>query len=444
MADNIPRFGATEFYLTNTDPLALREQLRASLAALLGHDVVDADPHMVLASAFLPYLVQGQASADACAKATLRAYAIGQDLDRIADSTCVVGYLNRRQPVGAILACILECDIERSNATEASDCIVSWSAERDLTNWPGDSATFSGQGEFTIHFSLTDGTTKHVAIPIYLRCQTAGTAFNSCSYDRTTITEDAELTQSAVITGREAPSTATGQTYEASNVSIAIAGETYGGADSESDEDFARRVGWQAKALRVPGSLEYFRLALSNLTLMASAYISPAVDAQGRIVMSWADKPNFLAELNGLTLTDRGAAYAEFLSIVQNALLVEQHVYAYPAKWFEESSQVQVRYKLPADTSDLVSATTRVQLAFRAWRNSVAWHCGASIRYADAVAALTDAGAVYATAVGPVALDDPLPADSMLISNQIVIGYQGLADGSTPAVGGDGEDITPV
>lgn len=444
MADNIPRFGATDFFLVETDPLVLREQLRSALSALLGREVVDSDPHMVLASAFLPYLVQGQASADACAKATLRAYATGQDLTRIADSTCVVGYLDRKPAVGAILACILECDIERSNALAASDCIVSWSAERTLTNWPGDAATFSGSGECTIHFALTDSVTKHVAIPIYLRCQVTGKAFNSCSYDRTTIIEDQDLTQSAVITGREAPSTATGQTYEASNLSIAIAGETYGGADEESDEEFAQRVGWQAKALRVPGSLEYFRLALSNLTLLASAYISPTVDDQGRIVMAWADKPNFVAEQSGLTLTDRGDAYAEFLSIVQNALLVEQHVYAYPAKWYDNTAQIYIRYKLPANTSDFVSATTQIQLAFKSWRTSVAWHCGARISFADAVAAVTDAGAVYAVATGTFTPTEPLPADSMLLANQFVIGYQGEAEGSTAAVGGDGEDITPV
>jgi phage-related baseplate assembly protein len=444
MADNVPRFGASDFFLAQTDPLVLREQLRASLAELLGRDVVDSDPHMVLASAFLPYLVQGLASADACAKATLRAYAMGQDLDRIADSTCIVGYLNRKPAVGAVLPCILQCDVTRSPATAAVDCVVSWSAERETQNYADETGNFTGSGELTFHFGLTDGATKHVAVPIYLRCETAGVKFNSCFTDRLAIIEDADLTASAVLSAGEAPSTTTGQQFTVDNVSIAIAGETYGGADAESDDAFAQRIGWQAKALRVPGSLEYFRLVLSELTLLASAYISPTVDSQGRIVMAWADKPNFLAEREQLELTSRGAAYEEFLQLVQGSLLAEQHVYAYPAKWYDPDAQIMVRYYLPANTVDLITATQNVKSAFGAWRTANAWHCGASIKFSDAIAALTNAGAVYVTAYGTFTPTEPLPADSMLLASQIVLLYAGLADASTAAIGGSGEDITPV
>ena len=445
MADNIPRFGASDFFLTQTDPLELREQLRASLAALLGRDVVDSDPHMVLASAFLPYLVQGLASADACAKATLRAFAVGQDLDRIADATCVVGYLKRRPAVGAILPCILQCDVTRSPVTAPADCIVEWSAEREFVSPFGvETAKFVGAGEIPLSFSLTDGATKSIAVPIYLRCEVVGKAWNSCSYDRSVIFEDTMLTNSAVLSAHEAPTTATGQSFTVENLSICIAGETYGGADVEDDEAFAQRVAWQAKALRVPGSLEYFRLLLSGLSLLASAYVSPSVDSDGRIVMAWADKANFLADLNDLALTSRGEAYDEFLKAVQGALLVEQRAYAYPAKWYDADAQITVEYKLPADTVDLASAINAVTRAFREWRAGVAWHCGAPIRFADAVAAVTAAGAVYAQAYGTFTPTQALPADSMLIASQFALHYSGLADDATPASGGDGEDITPV
>ena len=58
MADNVPRFGASDFWLVQTDAAQLREQLRSALETVLGRPVVDADPHMVLASAFLPFFVQ--------------------------------------------------------------------------------------------------------------------------------------------------------------------------------------------------------------------------------------------------------------------------------------------------------------------------------------------------------------------------------------------------
>ena len=152
MAD-LPRFGASDFWLVQTDAAQLREQLRTALATLLGRDVVDSDPHMVLASAFLPYLVQGQASADACAKATLRAFASGQDLDRIADSTCVVGYLDRISARGAILPVLLSATITRSDATHASVCHVSWTATRTTESAGGDEP---GRAESTVQKNVPD------------------------------------------------------------------------------------------------------------------------------------------------------------------------------------------------------------------------------------------------------------------------------------------------
>lgn len=445
MSDNIPRFGASEFFLAQTDPLALREQLRTSLSALLGREVLDADPHMVLASAFLPYLVQGQASADACAKATLRAYAKGQDLDRIANATCVVGYVDRKPATGAVLAAILQCTVTRSSTQAQSDCKISWEGQREMQNSAGDSATFSGSGSVTIHFALAEGATKQVAVPIYLRCETEGSAFNACGSDVTSIVEDADLTGSLTVTATEAPSTVTGQTYTVSSVSVALAGETYGGHDIESDEAFAQRVAWQAKAIRVPGSLEYFRLALSEISLLASAFVAPAVDSQGRIVMAWADKPNFLASLNGLTLTDRGEAFDEFRSIVQSSLLVEQHVYAYPAKWYDSSSRMVVGFMLDASTQDLSAAIQAVSTAFLQWRNGVAWHCGAAIRESEVAAVLTNAGACFVDAESyRMPPDSPLPADSLLLASQIEARYDGLAEASIAPIGGEGEDITPI
>lgn len=445
MSDTLPRFGASEFYLTQTDPLVLREQLRASLESLLGREVVDADPHMVLASAFLPYLVQGQASADACAKATLRAYARGQDLDRIADATCVAGYIDRKPAVGAVLAAILQCDISRSSTAAQSDCLITWEGSREMVNASGSTATFSGNGSLTVHFALNEGATKHVSVPVYLTCETLGPEFNACGEDTTSITEDADLTGSISVSAEEAPSTITGQTYEVSSVSVALAGESYGGAAVESDEAFAQRVAWQAKALRVPGSLEYFRLVLSTVPLLASVYISPVVDAQGRIVMAWADKPNFLAELNGILLTDRGAAYDAFRRIVQGALLVEQHVYAYPAKWYDMASRLLVGFMLPASTQDVESAVRLVRAAFLQWRSGVAWHCGAAVRDSEVVAALTNAGAAFVDCDSyRMPPDAPLPADTMLLSTQIDLRYDGLVDNATAPIGGAGEDITPI
>lgn len=444
--EKLPRFGASDFFLTDTDPVVIREKLRAALAEVLGRDVVDSDPHMVLASAFMPYLVQGLASIDACAKATLRAYATGADLDRIADSTCAVGYLNRKPALPAILPCLLKLDIVRSSAADASDCVVAWHLEREFTV-DGERVIFSGGGEFVHNFALTDGLRAEFQAPVYLRCAEAGPKFNGLASDTSEFLPDDYLTSVADITVSEAPSTHTGQEFSVEDLAVAIAGETYGGSDAESDEDFSERVAWQAKALRVPGSLEYFKLLLSGLTLLPSAYISPTLDDDGRIVMAWADKPTRLASAAGLTLSNRGAAYEEFLRAVQGALLVEQHAYAYEAQVFGDPTVAfRVTYKIPYGVPDEAAARDRVRQAFKAWRSSVAWHCGAFVRRSDAIAAVVAAGAVDVTASSalPIPSSAALPADRFLMASQISLLYNGVGASSTPAEGGSGEDITPV
>lgn len=443
MAEKLPRFGASDFYLTETDPVVIRENLRAALADVLGRDVVDSDPHMVLASAFMPYIVQGLASIDACAKATLRAYAVGADLDRIADSTCIVGYLDRKPSSPAILPAIVQFTLTRDSALSASDVVVSWSGAREF-DVDGETVRFSGAGDFVVHFEALDGSSKNFATPLYLRCEKVGPAYNAIGADLRYVVEDQALTDDMTLEAVEAPSSDTGQSFSVSSVSASLSGETYGGADAESDADFSQRVAWQAKALRVPGSLEYFKLALSSVQTLTSAYISPVLDSDGRIVLAWADKPSLIAEMGMLQLTERGDAYNEFLRTVQTSLLVEQHAYAYMARLYNYSASITVSYKLPQNTADVGSASALVRSAFNAWKTRCAWHCGAVVRDSDAIAAVASAGAVDVSVSSVMSPDGPLPADAIMMADQFSLVYDGLSTDYAPASGGAGEDITPV
>lgn len=442
MADNIPRFGASDFFLVETDPVALREQLRASLAALLGRDVVDSDPHMVLASAFLPYLVQGQASADACAKATLRAFAVGQDLDRIADATCVVGYLDRKSAQGAVLACIISGTVERSAADAASAYDLKWSISAELEK-DGQTATFSGSGSIRQEFELTDGLTKAFAVPVYLRCETPGPAFNRVFTDVLTVNHSDDLTDALVIEAVEAQDSDTGQTYEVQSPDVGVCGESYGGSDAESDEAFAERVEWQARALRVPGSLEYYKLILSEVPYLASWYVAPTVDDDGRVVVAWCDKAHFIAARNGVTLTAEGAAYTAFKTAVKSSLLVGQTAFAYPAVRYSEAAFVlTARYKVPADTVDEGSAKQAIRSAWSRYVSAHAWSCGASLSPSEPIAVLQSAGAADVVVQSSGSLPSPLPADSIVTSTQFRLVYDGIATASVDPVGGSGEVIS--
>lgn len=433
---NIPRFDANDFYLVETDPLALREQLREALAAVLGREVLDSDPHMVLASAFLPFMVQGQASADAAAKATLRAFAVGADLDRIADSTCVVGYLDRRPALGAVMACILTVTVTRTEILDAEQIAVSCHAERPV-EIDGESATFAGDADFLLEFAA--GTqTKTLNLPIYLVSDVTGEKGNGLLWPsgnvHTPIADD-EIT--AAVTATDSISRA----CTCEDISVARCGSTYNGADAESDDDFALRVAWQAKALRVPGSFEYFKLALSGLHEIASTYVAPRVDSQGRIVMAYADKTPWYAHYGNITLDARGSAYDAFVGTVRDSLLAEQRVMSYAAKEYAETYSVY--YKLPSVTTDLASARAKVESAWRLYVAAHSWHCGVVLSQPEMCAVLTDAGATNVRIDTLAPNYKPLPADTMITDRFFGLHYDGLSIDTATATGGDGEEIVP-
>lgn len=434
MAD-LPRFGANDFYLTQTDPLALREALRAALAEVLGRPVLDADPHMVLASAFLPFLVQGQASADAAAKATLRAFAVGQDLDRIAESTCVVGYMDRLAPRGAVLACILSVEVARPTSLDVASVTVTWTASCDVEA-DGGTITFSGSGTATVTYEA-GASARALHLPVYLVCETTGSAYNGLLASAATVPVlDAEVSADVSAVDEH------GAECTVSGVAVSRCGSTYGGSDLESDESFAERSAWQAKALRVPGSYEYFRLLLSELSLLASSYVAPSVDADGRIVMAWCDKAAYYAGKAGIQLDDRGAAYGAFRDTVQNSLLVEQRVMAYPARE-DAAALYSVRYWLPASTVDVASARAAIERAWRAYVSAHAWQCGAIFSTAEMCAVVLAAGASSATVQTAGDVYIVLPADTVITDRQLGLAYRGLSTDAAAPAGGDGEEITP-
>lgn len=446
MADSVPRFGASDFFLVQTDAGQLREQLRSALAALLGRDVEDSDPHMVVASVFLPFLVQGQASADACAKATLRAFARGSELNRIADSTCVVGYLDRFPARPAVLACVLSVTVTRSLLSGISMCVVSWSASREALFRGGDPVTFSGSGSFAVDFGYSEGSSKTVNVPVYLLADVLGTAGNGVLSDGSgapVLIQDDDL---SVTVSVEAGAPADVE-YSVEVVQKWRAGSPYGGEDAEGDDAFALRTLWQAKALRVPGSYEYFLLALSDLHLLASWYLSPSVDDDGRIVLAYADKPTACAAGSSVNLYTPGEAYDQFVRRVRESLMIDQRAYAYDAEEYADLASVVVYFTLPATTTDEDGARERVINAWRIWVSSVAWHCGALLSETDATAALLDAGAESVWIGGSDAAIHGrglrLPVDRFVPASRFTFYYAGLGTASAAPVGGGGEEILP-
>ncbi len=435
--DTIPRFGASDFFLVQTDAGQLREDLRAALAQLLGRAVEDSDPHIVLASAFLPFLVQGQASADAAVKATLRAFAVGADLDRIADSTCVVGYLDRFPARAPLLAYVAHPTITRLDSSRAENITIHWEASRAVTV-DDEEITFAGSGDYTLAVAYAAASVSP-RFPMYLRADVPGKTYNGLLPMPQTyaiLDQDAQVTITAADSEGRACTVVNGDAgYRC--------GSSYGGADAEDDASFAERVAWQAKALRVPGSLEYFRLALSELQILASHYIAPTVDSDGRIVMAWCDKADVYTRLNGNTLAVRGAGYDEFSGIVKASLLGEQRVMAYPAR--VDSTAFAVTYRLPASTMDEASARAQIGTAWRDYVARRSWHCGAIISSAEIDAVLRGAGASDVEIATGSAWSGytVLPADTVIMDSGFSLVFGGLSVDSVAPAGSDGEEIAP-
>jgi hypothetical protein len=111
MSDNIPRFNAQDFYTIETSPSVIKEELRTALYNYLGYNPTDSDPRMLEAMALMPYIVQTRALADAAAKSALLTYAQGEALDRIADSTCVYGYMDRLPARRAVMWVRLDLEV---------------------------------------------------------------------------------------------------------------------------------------------------------------------------------------------------------------------------------------------------------------------------------------------------------------------------------------------
>lgn len=440
MADNIPRFGASDFWLVQTDAAQLREQLRSALETVLGRPVVDSDPHMVLASAFLPFFIQGQASADAAAKATLRSFAVGQDLDRIADSTCVVGYLDRRPSQGAILACVLAVHVARPSSV-AEAVSLTWSALRTLTVG-GAEVTFGGHGIESIPFAA-GAAEQDVFVPVYLVSDATGRRYNGLLAPLPGVVYP--VIDPDILVDTLSATDSSGADCTCTDVRVARCGSTYGGSDGETDEEFALRTAWQAKALRVPGSYEYFALLLSNVRLLASSYVAPRVDSDGRIIMAWCDKAAYYASSSLSTfrpLSVRGAAYDEFFRAVQSSLLVEQRAIVYEAK-LDVGGGYSVTYHLPASTVDAAQARAAVEDAWRLYVSDHAWHCGVVLSVSDIVSVLRSAGASDVQVTTSHTAYYVLPADTMTTDAAFSLTYLGLSTDSSDPVGGDGEEVVP-
>jgi phage-related baseplate assembly protein len=272
MSDNIPRFNAQDFYTVETSPSVIKEELRTALYNYLGYTPTDSDPRMLEAMALMPYIVQTRALADAAAKSALLTYAQGEALDRIADSTCVYGYMDRLPARRAVMWVRLDLEVGTVGTAHYSGTFTAHGI------------TFSGEGDYQQTF-LAEANGRYY-VPFF--AEETGTQANGI--DSTVDTDLAANISSGVsvdYTGGTA-SAGIATVYRSGNYVTEI--PSCGGRDEETDAEFAARIAEQMHALRVPGSKEYYNFTARQVDGISDVYTSEALDNSGR-VQSWYSSP---------------------------------------------------------------------------------------------------------------------------------------------------------
>lgn len=281
MADNIPRFNAQDFYTVETSPSAIKEEIRTALYNYLGYNPTDSDPRMLEAMALMPYIVQTRALADAAAKSALLTYAQGEELDRIADSTCVYGYMDRLPARKAVMWVKLDLEVGTTGTAHYSGTFtaggVTWSGEGDYIQ------TYSAEANgpyFVPFYADTEGTQANGID------STVDPSLNQSIYDGVSI----DYSGGTASAGAAA-------VYRSGSYWTEI--PSCGGRDAESDEDFAKRIAEQMHAIRVPGSQAYYNFVGRQVDGVSDVYTSNSLDAYGRVQV-WYSSPYVYALTDGL------------------------------------------------------------------------------------------------------------------------------------------------
>lgn len=262
MAEKLPRFGATDFYLLETDAGAIKEEIRAALAEFLGYTPTDADVYMNTALALMPYLVQTRALADAAAKSTLLSYAIGQNLDRVADATCVAGYLDRL-PAQRAFALV------RLNFTDVLPTPSETSPDSFEFEWRGsfeyEGTAYEGSGSGVITKEFRGAYVYNILVYVYLFAKDGGIV-----EDLSRVPEDVLLP--IIQSGMNV--TLDGSSVDIATLDVKLSAN-WVGADAESDESFAKRIEDRSCALRLPGGVAYYSDMLNGVYGLRDYYVSP-------------------------------------------------------------------------------------------------------------------------------------------------------------------------
>lgn len=405
MGDQIPRFGATDFYFLDADPAAVRDELRRALASYLGYTPGDADPYFVACMALMPYIVQTRALADSAAKASLLSYAVGQDLDRIADATCAVGYLDRLPARRAFFVSGMNFYSFLPPATETSPDSFPYTWELSF-EYAG--RVYAGSGDGLVTKELYEPTSGELPYWRYVGdtprffafCDTPGAVGNLSvgDVDSLGIRVLATAGMSVIFDG---------QAVDLSAHTPVFLGAA-GGADAEDDASFADRIRLRREALKIPGSAAYYMdlvkplYGLRDVYVPRSAFRKASSTSEEDAIFDGCVQLFYVgdAPAGGLAFDapdpDTGERLSERIKrAIEGQKLVSDRVLIGEASQRELLQRVSVHYSVFSGAS--ADTLTRIQAVYYEMLEKYCYRIGITINFDEIAGALVAAGAFDAS-----------------------------------------------
>lgn len=245
---DLKRLDTNAITLVDSSPAPILASIRESLSNALGYDVDDADPWMVVAASLLPYFVQSRALADVAAKANNLAFATGETLDALAAGHGLER-LGDRAAVVYTYICMGDWGDEIQEGDAGLLVITSLVfVKKDSSN------NVLARFEYGMGSVRFDEGATWIQIPLY--CTETGPGYNGLT--------DFEIDEFDYVFHRDdAASNNAWCTVATSNDPNNMADKitSVGGANVETDDEFAQRIYNEIAASNAAGSIAYYKAA---------------------------------------------------------------------------------------------------------------------------------------------------------------------------------------
>lgn len=247
MMGDLKRLKETAITVVDSSPASLLASMKEALSDALGYDVDNADPWLVVAASLLPYFVQARALADVSAKASNLAFATGDTLDALGAGHGMVRYGARNALVYTYVS---------MNGQE-----ITASNEGNLNIQSLVLVKRGSAGNVIARFVYGSGRVPFKAgdrwLPIVLTCTETGPQNNGLTEFEIedVLWEYVMNDPNAVAPG--VPTVA--KVYDPNNNLELITSS--GGAEAETDDEFAQRIHNEVAASNAAGSLAYYKAA---------------------------------------------------------------------------------------------------------------------------------------------------------------------------------------